>query len=616
MQRKPIFYGALIATTLLFCVRLFYVQIINEDYAGKAERNATASEKLYAPRGYVYDRNGKLLIGNSPTYDLLVSPYLVKDLDTAALAELLDITTEDIKTKLIKAKKYSYYRSSMFMKMLPKEFYAKINTELAKYPGFHPQKRILRYYPNKGAANVVGYIGEVNTDFIRANPGYSQGDLVGKSGIDKSYEDILKGKHGKRYYTVDHRNRKLGNWKDGAHDELPVPGQDMTSSIDIDLQLYGELLMSGKRGSIVAIEPSSGEILAMVTAPNFDPNELVGRVRSKNYTEMYYDSINKPLFDRGILAEYPPGSPFKLVGALVGLQEGVITPNTTMTCRHGWHYGSITVACHCSGGSMALKKAISESCNNYFCSVYQRTVDKTGNSHEGMDRWSEHVKSFGLGKFLGNDLPTGRKGNIPDADYYDRFLGYTGWKGSTSVSNGIGQGELVATPIQLANMAATIANKGYYFTPHIVKDIDGQPLDSNFTVPKYTTIDAKHFDVVIDGMYEVFESGTAKGARLEHISQCGKTGTAQNPHGQDHSIFVSFAPKEDPKIAIAVIIENGYWGSRWAAPIASLMTEKYLTDTITRPAMEKRMIEGDLHEEYRLQHLAIYGEDTTYKANF
>lgn len=616
MQRKPIFYGALIATTLLFCVRLFYVQIINEDYAGKAERNATASEKLYAPRGYVYDRNDKLLIGNSPTYDLMVSPYLVKDLDTSALAELLDITAEEIKTKLVKAKKYSYYRSSMFMKMLPKEFYAKINTELAKYPGFHSQKRILRYYPNPGAANVVGFIGEVNTDFIRANPEYSQGDLVGKSGIDKSYEDILKGKHGKRFYTVDHRNRKLGNWKNGDHDELPIPGQDMTSSIDIDLQLYGELLMSGKRGSIVAIEPSSGEILAMVTAPNFDPNELVGRVRSKNYTEMYYDSINKPLFDRGILAEYPPGSPFKLVGALVGLQEGVITPNTTMTCRHGWHYGAVTVACHCSGGSMALKKAISESCNNYFCSVYQRTIDKSGDSHEGMDRWSEHVKSFGLGKFLGNDLPTGRKGNIPDAAYYDRFLGYTGWKGSTSVSNGIGQGELVATPIQLANMTAAIANRGYYYTPHIVKDIDGQPLDSNYTIPKYTTIDAKHFEVVIEGMYEVFETGTAKGARLKHISQCGKTGTAQNPHGQDHSIFVSFAPKENPKIAIAVIIENGYWGSRWAAPIASLMTEKYLTDTITRPAMESRMIEGNLHEEYRLQHLAIYGEDSTYKANF
>jgi len=616
MQRSSIFYIALIATTLLLCVRLFYVQILNEDYAGKAERNATATEKLYAPRGYVYDRNGELIIGNSPTYDLMVSPYLVKDLDTNALSELLEISVEDIHAKLVKAKKYSYYRSSMFMKMLPKEFYAKINTELAKYPGFHPQKRILRNYPFKGAANVVGFIGEVNTDFIRSNPEYSQGDLIGKSGIDKSYESILKGKHGKRYYTVDHRNRKLGPWKEGEYDELPVPGQDMTSSIDIHLQLYGELLMSGKRGSIVAIEPSTGEILAMVSAPHYDPNTLVGRVRSRNYTEMYYDSINKPLFDRGILAEYPPGSPFKLVNALIGLQEGVITPNTVMTCRHGFHFGSLHVACHCKGGPMRLKKAISESCNNYFCTVYQKTVDKTGNAHEGLDRWSEHVKSFGLGKFLGNDLPTGRKGNIPDASYYDRFLGYSGWKGATSVSNGIGQGELVATPIQLANMTAAIANRGYYFTPHIVKEIKGMPVDSNFTVPKYTTIDSKHFGVVIDGMHEVFESGTARGARLEHISQCGKTGTAENPHGQDHSIFVSFAPKENPKIAIAVVIENGYWGSRWAAPIASLMTEYYLTDTITRPNMEQRMIEGDLHEEYRLQHLAIYGEDSTYQANF
>ena len=616
MQRNSIFYIALIATTLLLCVRLFYVQIVNEDYAGKAERNATASEKLYAPRGYVYDRNGKLIIGNSPTYDLMVSPYLVKDLDTTALSELLEISVEEIKTKLVKAKKYSYYRSSMFMKMLPKNFYAKINTELAKYPGFYPQKRILRNYPHPGAANVVGFIGEVNTEFIRSNPTYSQGDLVGKSGIDKSYESILKGTHGKRYYTVDHRNRKLGAWKDGEHDELPVPGQDMTASIDIDLQLYGELLMSGKRGSIVAIEPATGEILAMISAPDYDPNTLVGRVRSKNYTEMYYDSINKPLFDRGILAEYPPGSPFKLVNALIGLQEGIITPNTVMTCRHGFHFGALHVACHCKGGPMRLKTAISESCNNYFCTVYQKTVDKSGNSHEGLDRWSNHVKSFGLGKFLGNDLPTGRKGNIPDAAYYDRFLGYSGWKGATSVSNGIGQGELVATPIQLANMTAAIANRGYYFTPHVVKEIKGLPIDSNFTTPKHTTIDPRHFGVVVDGMHEVFESGTARGARLEHISQCGKTGTAENPHGQDHSIFVSFAPKDDPKIAIAVVIENGYWGSRWAAPIASLMTEYYLTDTITRPKMEERMIQGDLHEEYRMQHLAIYGEDSTYQANF
>jgi penicillin-binding protein 2 len=616
MPRSIAFYLGLILVGLLFLYRLFQVQVINDDYAARAERNATAAEKLYAPRGYVYDRDGRLLVGNSPAYDLMVSPYLIKDLDTAALGRLLDLEVSEIREQLEKAKNYSYFRSSMFMKMLSKSTYTQIKSELKAFPGFYASKRILRNYPHRNGANVVGFIGEVNTDFIRANPSYSQGDLVGKSGIDKSYETVLKGTHGKRYFTVDHRNRRLGNWKDGAHDEMPIPGQDLVSSIDLELQQYGEALMKGKRGSIVAIEPETGEILALVTSPSYDPNELVGRLRSKNYTRMYYDSINKPLFDRGILAEYPPGSPFKLIGALVGLEEGVITPKTSITCYDGFHFGQLHVACHCKGGTLALNEAISESCNNYFCTIYQKTIDKNGDAHTGMDRWSKHVKSFGLGTFLGNDLPTGRKGLIPDASYYDRFLGYKTWKGATSVSNGIGQGELVATPIQLANMTAAIANRGYYYTPHIIKESDHGPIDSAFITPRQTTIAPKHFEVVIDGMYAVFETGTAKGSRIPHITQCGKTGTAQNPHGQDHSIFVSFAPKDQPKIALAVIIENGYWGSRWAAPIASLMTEMYLTDTITRPALEAPMFEGHLHEEYRQQHVAIYGEDSTYQANF
>jgi penicillin-binding protein 2 len=616
MQHKAVFFSVILVIVLVFSARLFNIQIQNDEYAARAERNATQAEKLYAPRGYIYDRNKELLVGNSPTYDLMVSPYLVKNLDTVKLAKLLNLTTDDVSNRLIKAKKYSYFRSSMFMKMLPKEKYAMINTELQKFAGFYSQKRILRNYPKAGAANVVGFIGEVNTEFINASEGYSSGDLAGKSGIDKSYEAVLKGKHGKRFYTVDHRNRRIGIWKNGKHDVLPKAGKDIISTIDIGLQLYGEQLMKGKRGSIVAIEPATGEILALVTAPNYNPNELVGRLRSRNYTTLYYDSINKPLFDRGILAEYPPGSPFKLLGALIGLQEGVISPRTTLTCRHGWHFGSVTVSCHCKGGALDLRKAISESCNSYFCSVYQRTIDKGANSREGMQNWSDHVKSFGLGKYLGNDLPTGKKGLVPDVSFYDDFLGYTSWKGATSISNGIGQGELLATPIQLANMTAAIANHGYYYTPHIVKHIEGRKLDSAFTIPKYTTIESKHFETVIDGMLDVFETGTARSMKLENITQCGKTGTAQNPHGQDHSIFVSFAPKKNPEIAIAVIIENGYWGSRWAAPISSLMTEFYLTDTITRKNVEERMLNGHLHDEYRAQHLRVYGEDSTYLANF
>lgn len=603
-------------TVGVFSGRLLQIQVLDHSYSTRAERNATAAEKLYATRGYIFDRNGKLMVGNDATYDLMVRPYQVNSFDTTALGQLLDLSNVEIKERLNKAKSYSYYRASMFYKMMPKEHYAKIRTELSAFGGFFTQKRNLRNYTMNGAANVVGFIGEVSTEYIESHPAYSLGDLVGKSGIDKSYEDILKGEHGKRFYIVDHRNRRKGIWEEGKHDVLPKAGTDLTCSIDLELQLYGERLMSGKRGSIVAIEPATGEILTMVTSPNYDPNELVGRVRSQNYTRLYYDSINKPLFDRGILAEYPPGSPFKLIGALIGLQEGIITPNTHYTCHHGYHYGSLHVACHCKGGSMALRTAISESCNNYFCTVYQRTIDHYNDNHIGLNTWSNHVKSFGLGKFLGNDLPTGRKGLVPDADFYDRFLNYSTWKGASTVSNGIGQGELVATPIQLANMVCAIANRGYYYTPHIIKNIEGQALDSNFITPKYTTIDSVHFPVVIEGMFDVFEHGTARGVRMEHITQCGKTGTAQNPHGQDHSIFVSFAPKDNPKIAIAVVIENGYWGSRWAGPIASLMTEKYLTDTITRPALEQRMLEGNLHDEYRQQHFSIYGEDSTYRANF
>lgn len=617
MNRSIPLYIGVVLIVLVFTARLFYIQVMDEQYKAKSDRNATGEEKLYAPRGYIYDRNGKILVGNEVAYDLLVSPYLIEDLDTTALGNLLGMDNAAVKKQLTKAKKYSYFRQSIFLELIPKETFAQIKHHLYRYPFLSVQKRILRNYPHQNAANVVGFIGEVNTEFIRANPWYSMGDLVGKSGIDKSYEEALRGEKGYKLYVVDHRNRRQGSYKNGSQDQMPVPGQDITSSIDLALQQYGELLMSGKRGSIIAIEPSTGEILAMVTSPTYDPNDLVGQVRSRNYTRMYYDSLNKPLYDRAILAEYPPGSPFKLINALVGLQEGVISPRTTMRCVDGFHYRSLHVACHCNGGTMALRESISESCNNYYCNVFKRIIEKYPDAHLGMDTWSNHVKSFGLGRFLGNDLPTGKKGLVPNAAYYNRFLGYTGWRAVTMISNGIGQGELVATPIQLANMTAAIANRGHYYTPHIVKAIDGQAItDTNFIYPKYTTIDSVHFEPVIRGMYDVFETGTAKASKLEHISQCGKTGTAENPHGQDHSIFVSFAPMEAPKIAIAVVIENGYWGSRWAAPISSLMTEYYLTDTITRPALEARMINGDLHNEYRSQHVEIYGTDSTYNPNF
>ncbi len=599
MERKYLFYAFFIFIGLAFTSRLFYIQIVDTSYKLSAESNATRELKLYAPRGYIYDRNGKLLVANQVAYDLMVIPQQIENLDTASFAKLLGIAPEEVDKQLKKAKRHSYYKPSIFLKQLSKEDYVSVQEALHLYRGFYPQKRILREYPYNGAANVVGFIGEANDRFLAKHPTYSKGDLIGVAGIDKSYEDELKGKVGVKRITVDVHNREKGKFANGLYDTLPIPGREILSTIDIDLQLYGELLMSNKRGSIVAIEPKTGEILALITAPNYDPNLLVGRQRSKEYSRLYLDSINKPLFDRGLLAEYPPGSPFKVINALIGMQEGVISERTTFTCHHGFHYGRLTVGCHCGGGSMALEKSISKSCNNYYCNVYKRIIENYPSAQEGMNAWSDHVKSFGLGQFLNNDLPTGRRGFVPTSDYFDRAFGYTNWKAVSTISMGIGQGELVVTPIQLANMTAAVANRGWYITPHIVKSIGGQPLDDpNLTVPKMTTVDSIHFQPVIDGMYRVFTDGTARGSQVEGIQICGKTGTAENPHGQDHSIFIAFAPKDDPQIAIAIIVENGYWGSRWAAPISSLMIEEYLTDSISRPHIEKRMIEGSLQEQY------------------
>jgi penicillin-binding protein 2 len=617
MNRQYLFYILFVAMGLIFIIRLFQIQVVDDSYKMAAENNATRKVRQYPPRGYIYDRNGKILVSNQIAYDLMVIPRQVTQLDTSALCQLLKIDQTDFNNRLAQARQYSPYKPSLFYKMISNNRYAEIQERLHKFQGFYTQKRTLRSYPYTSAANVVGFIGEVTTGYIKNHPEYQMGDLVGKGGIDKSYENVLKGKAGTKYVLVDNHNREMGPFLGGKYDTLAQPGYDVTSTIDIELQQYGEQLMRGKRGSIVAIEPGTGEILALVSNPGYDPNLLVGRERSANYSKLYADSINKPLFDRGLLAEYPPGSPFKLVNALVGLQEGVITTNTSFTCRHGFHAGGLHVACHCGGGSYALIRSISKSCNNYYCTVFRRIIEKYPDAHTGLDVWSRHVQSFGLGRFLNNDLPTGRKGLVPTSDWYDRRLGYTSWKALTVISLGIGQGEMLVTPIQLANLSAAIANRGYYHTPHIVKSIAGKPIaDTNFTKPKYTSIDRVHFDPVINGMEEVFESGTARWYRLDSLSQCGKTGTAENPHGQDHSIFVAFAPKDNPKIAIAIIVENGYWGSRWAAPIASLMMEKHITGRVSRPHIEERMYNGILYDEYRKQLVEKYGTDSLFIGNF
>lgn len=608
MERKYLFYFFFIGLALIFISRLFYIQVIRTDYRLSAENNVIRKEMVYPGRGLIFDRQGKLLVGNQSAYDIMVVPLQVKELDTLEFCSLLGITKDLFKTKMAEAKAYSYRKPSVFVKQMSKEHYISLQEKLYSFKGFFPQKRILRDYAYNSAANVIGFIGEASDRFLVSHPTYSKGDLVGITGIEKSYEEVLRGHAGIQYKMVDVHNRVKGSFEGGKYDTLPDPGADIICTIDIELQKYGELLMNGKRGSVVAIEPSSGEILSLVTSPSYNPELMVGRERTKNYSRLYLDSIEKPLYDRGLLAEYPPGSPFKVVNALIGLQEGTLTENTAYTCHHGFHYGRLHVACHCGTSyPLPLRTGISKSCNNYFCTAFKNIIENYPNAHEGMNAWSEHVKSFGLGKFLNNDLPTGRKGFVPDADYYDRAFGYTGWKAVSAISLGIGQGELLVTPIQLANMTAAIANHGHYYTPHILKKINGQPVtDPNYTEAKHTTVDPKHFEVVIEGMFDAFEKGTARGSRLEGIEMCGKTGTAENPHGQDHSIFVAFAPKDDPKIAIAIIVENGYWGSRWAAPIASLMIEKYINGEITRETLEKRMLDGTLKEEYQKQLEAVY----------
>lgn len=617
MERKHLFHFFFIAIALVFISRLFYIQVIRDDYKLLAARNSERKITVYPGRGLIYDRNHKLLVSNQVAYDIMVIPKQVRSMDTLSFCQLLGITKESFISQLEKAKVYSWKKSSVFLKQVSKEQFAYFQEKLHNFQGFYSQKRILRDYPNHAnAPNVMGFIGEASDKYIEKNPSYSKGDLIGKTGIEKSYEKQLRGKSGVKFLMVDVHNRTKGSFEGGKYDTLPIPGNDIISTIDLDLQALGEKLMRGKRGSIVAIEPSTGEILALVSSPSYDPDLLVGRERTKNYTRLYNDSINKPLYDRGLLAQYPPGSPFKVINALIGLQEGVIKPSTTYTCRHGFHFGRLHVACHCGTNyPIALRMAISKSCNNYFCTVFKEVVEKYP-TQEGVDRWSAHVKSFGLGNWLNNDLATGRKGFVPDASYYNRIDGAKNWRAVRAISLGIGQGELDLTPIQMANMTAAIANRGHYFTPHIVKKIGDQNVDAEkYLKPKYTSIDPKHFEVVINGMYDVFEEGTAQASRLDGIEMCGKTGTAQNPHGQDHSIFTVFAPRKNPKIAIAIIVENGYWGSRWAAPIASLLVELYITGKISRPEMEKRMVEGDLTEEYLKQLEVIYKDDVPLPTN-
>ncbi len=609
-MRKILLFIIIITTGMLFIARVFYLQIMDTSFAGRSENNAVKVVYDYPQRGFIYDRNGELLVSNQPSYDVMVIPRNVKPFDTTEFCSILNITPENLAKRLDKAKIFSPRLPSVVVPQLTKSEYAYLQEKMRKYEGFYIQKRSLRDYHTANGSNVLGFISEVNQRKVNEDPYYLSGDLIGLQGIEGYYEELLRGVKGVKYIQKDRFNKDIGPYNDGIFDTLPKKGKDLTITIDAELQKYGELLMENKRGGIVAIEPATGEILAMVTAPSYDPAKLVGRQRSKNYTELYYDSIAKPLYDRGLLAEYPPGSPFKTINALIGLQEGVVDTDDRFHCNHGYFYGrGRRLGCHAHASPLNMVPGIAQSCNAYFANVYRRIIEKYPTPQEGMEAWSNHLKSFGLGDYLGSDLSTGRPGKVPTAEYYNKIYNYPTykWYSTATISNAIGQGEILTTPIQLANMTATIANKGWYYTPHILKEVEGQAIkEKQYTEKNYTTIAPEHFGPVIEGMHEVYKSGTASALRIPGIEIGGKTGTAENYtriNGKrmqltDHSIFVAFAPVENPKIALAVFVENGYWGGRYAGRIAGLMIEKYLKGEITRTDMEDWILSHSLEEEY------------------
>jgi penicillin-binding protein 2 len=609
-MRKLLLLSIVLITGLVFSGRLFYLQIYDTSFQKLSEGNAVKVIYDYPQRGEVFDRNGKLLVTNQPSYDVMVIPKDVKPLDTLEFCSILKITKEDLVGILEKARIYSPRLPSVVIPQLNKADYAYLSEKMHKYEGFYIQKRSLRDYQVIHSANVLGYIAEVNDRIIEKNPYYQMGDLTGMQGVEKQYEEVLRGVKGVKYIQKDRFNRDIGAYKEGIFDTLPERGRDITLTIDAVLQEYGEALMVNKRGGIVAIEPATGEILSLVTAPYYDPSLLVGRERSKNFTKLWYDTIAKPLFDRGLQGEYPPGSPFKTLTALIGLQEGVIDTKESISCHGGYAYGrGRKLGCHHHYSPLSMVAGIANSCNAYFCTVYRRIIEKYPSPQEGIDNWKRHLSSFGLGNYLGYDLPSGRKGYIPNSDYYNRSYDFPTykWFATATISNAIGQGEVSLTPMQMANFTATIANRGWYYRPHIIKNISVlDTIPKIYTEKNFTTIKPEYFEPVVEGMFDVYNRGTASHIQIPGIEICGKTGTAENfvrINGKrmqltDHSIFVAFAPKDDPKIAIAVFVENGYWGSRWAGRIAGLMIEKYLKGEITRTDMESFVLNGSLEAEY------------------
>ncbi len=593
-NRKKIIIGIIILIGLVFILRLFQLQVIDKTYKLSASNNVLRYITDYPARGLIYDRNGELLVYNEAHFDLMVIPIQARGIDTTDFCDLLGIDKEDYKTRITQARAYSPYRASIFERQISKNTYAAFQEKMFRFPGFFVQPRTLRKYNQPIAAHMYGYIGEVGPEIVNNNPYYRSGDYIGISGLERSYEAELRGQKGLRIRLVDVLNRDIGPYMEGRFDTLSTPGKDLYVTLDGELQAYGERLMANKRGSIVAIEPSTGEILALVSSPTYDPNLLVGRIRNTNYRLLLNDP-KKPLFNRALMAQYPPGSVFKIVNTLVAMQEGVVNHQTRISCTGAYYSGGITVRCRDHPGPVNIHSSIQYSCNTFSCIAFRNTIDKPafGNIQAGLANWRKHVASFGFGQVFGSDLPFELSGLVVTPDYYDRIYGTRGWRSLTVISLAIGQGEIGTTPIQMTNLAAIVANRGYYISPHMVRAIaHPDSINVKYRGRKNTTINKEHFDVMAAAMGMVVKEGTGRFSMIEDIAMGGKTGTVQNPHGENHSVFVAFAPLDNPTIAISVVVENAGYGSVWAAPIASLMVEKYIKGKTERSWFEKRVMDA------------------------
>ncbi len=600
MNRKNRLVTGLLVVAGILLAKLFYIQIVNDKYKRDASNNSLVYNYIYPPRGVIYDRNGEILVGNEVCYDITVTPRDVMPFDTLALAGALGIEADFIRERMAYYRQYRTrigYQTLSFLKHIPQENYIRFVEEAYRFPGFRAEVRSVRQYPFNAGGNLLGYISEVDADFIKEHPDYRSGDYVGKTGLEAAMEQELRGVKGYHIYLRDSRNRVQSPYMEGAEDKEAEPGKDIVSTIDAHLQQYGQRLMEGKVGSVVAIEPSTGEILAMVSSPGIDVDVLsdIG----KHYAEIAKNP-RKPMFNRTVMASYPPGSVFKLINGLIGLQEGVLKPENSYPCNSGFPYGgNRRLGCHGHASPLNLLSAIATSCNGYFCYVFRNILDNKAykSTKEAFDAWREYVLSFGFGRKLGSDFPSELGGNIPTSDYYDRMYGQGRWRFQTIISLSIGQGEIGATPLQIANLAATMANRGFYYIPHIVKESEGVRIDPKYKERQYTMVDTTHFHTAVQGMYMAVNGGgsaggTAFSARIPGLDVCGKTGTAQNPHGKDNSVFICFAPKDNPRIAVAAYVENAGFGATWALPVASLMLEKYLKGEISpeRQYLEDRLM--------------------------